>query len=43
MAIVFLCCGTFFYLIITNLMGLIPFVFTSRAHPIITLGIGLVI
>nr|YP_009040873.1 ATP synthase F0 subunit 6 [Telamonia vlijmi]AIB04194.1 ATP synthase F0 subunit 6 [Telamonia vlijmi] len=38
----FLCVMTFMYLILSNLMGLFPFIFTSTAHPYITLGMGLV-
>lgn len=32
----------FVYIIIENVMGLFPFVFTCTAHPLITLGLGLV-
>lgn len=42
-AVNFVCVITFFYLIIRNIIGLFPFVFTSTAHPIITLGWGVVI
>lgn len=42
LAINFIVVTTFIYLIITNLIGLFPFVFTSSAHPIITLGWGIV-
>nr|QNV12093.1 ATP synthase F0 subunit 6 [Argiope bruennichi] len=42
LAIVFVCTVTFMYLIISNLLGLFPFVFTSTAHPMITMGLGLV-
>nr|YP_009108128.1 ATP synthase F0 subunit 6 [Araneus ventricosus]AIU45750.1 ATP synthase F0 subunit 6 [Araneus ventricosus] len=42
LAIVFVCTVTFMYLITSNLMGLFPFVFTSTAHPMITMGLGLV-
>lgn len=42
LAINFIVVVTFIYLIITNLIGLFPFVFTSSAHPIITLGWGIV-
>lgn len=42
LAINFIVVVTFIYLIITNLIGLFPFVFTSSAHPIITLGWGVV-
>lgn len=34
---------TFLYLIVRNLLGLFPFIFTSTAHPAITLGLGFVI
>lgn len=33
----------FIYLIIINFIGLFPFVFTRTAHPIITIGLGVVI
>lgn len=42
LAINFVVVITFIYLIITNLIGLFPFVFTSSAHPMITLGWGVV-
>lgn len=42
LAINFVVVTTFIYLIITNLIGLFPFVFTSSAHPVITLGWGIV-
>lgn len=42
LAIVFVCTVTFIYLITRNLIGLFPFVFTRTAHPIITIGLGLV-
>lgn len=38
----FLCVITFIYLIIRNLIGLFPFIFTGTAHPYFTLGVGLV-
>lgn len=41
--IVYLCVAVFLYLSISNLIGLIPFIFTSTAYPLITLGLGLVI
>nr|YP_009333092.1 ATP synthase F0 subunit 6 [Araneus angulatus]AMD83659.1 ATP synthase F0 subunit 6 [Araneus angulatus] len=41
LAIVFVCVVTFLYLIMSNLMGLFPFVFTSTAHPMITMGVGI--
>ena len=34
---------TFIYLVISNLIGLFPFIFTGTAHPYVTLGMGLVI
>nr|AJR33129.1 ATP synthase F0 subunit 6 [Cyrtophora moluccensis] len=43
LAIVFVCTVTFMYLIASNLMGLFPFVFTSTAHPKITMGMGLIL
>lgn len=42
LAINFIVVTTFIYLIITNLIGLFPFVFTSSAHPMITLGWGII-
>lgn len=33
---------TFLYIIVRNILGLFPFIFTGTAHPIITLGLGLV-
>lgn len=42
-ALNFVCVITFLYLILRNLIGLFPFVFTRTAHPYITLGIGLVL
>lgn len=42
LAIVFVCTVIFIYLITRNLLGLFPFVFTCTAHPMITMGIGLV-
>nr|YP_026095.1 ATP synthase F0 subunit 6 [Habronattus oregonensis]AAT02498.1 ATP synthase subunit 6 [Habronattus oregonensis] len=38
----FVCVMTFMYLVLSNLLGLFPFIFTSTAHPYVTLGIGLV-
>lgn len=38
----FICVITFLYLVFRNLIGLFPFVFTRTAHPLITLGLGLV-
>lgn len=43
LALNFLCVVTFIYLVIRNLLGLFPFIFTSTAHPVITLGLGLVL
>lgn len=42
-ALNFVCVITFLYLVLRNLIGLFPFVFTRTAHPYITLGIGLVL
>lgn len=42
-ALNFLCVITFIYLVLRNLIGLFPFIFTSTAHPYVTLGIGLVL
>lgn len=42
-ALNFVCVMTFLYLVIRNLIGLFPFIFTSTAHPYITLGIRLVL
>lgn len=39
----FLCVITFLYLIIRNLLGLFPFIFTRTAHPLVSLGFGFVI
>lgn len=39
----FICVTTFLFLIIRNLLSLFPFIYTPTAHPIITLGWGLVI
>lgn len=41
-AINFVCVITFIYLVLRNLIGLFPFIFTRTAHPYITLGIGFV-
>nr|YP_010460107.1 ATP synthase F0 subunit 6 [Lycosa singoriensis]UUC05154.1 ATP synthase subunit 6 [Lycosa singoriensis] len=43
LALNFLCVMTFMYLVFSNLLGLFPFIFTSTAHPMITLGLGLVL
>lgn len=40
--ILILCVIVFFFLIIRNLVGLFPFVFTRTAHPIITIRLGVV-
>lgn len=42
-ALNFVCVITFLYLILRNLLGLFPYIFTRTAHPYITLGIGLVL
>lgn len=42
-ALNFVCVMTFVYLVLRNLIGLFPFIFTRTAHPYITLGIGLVL
>lgn len=42
-ALNFVCVIIFIYLVINNLIGLFPFVFTGTAHPLITLGLGLVL
>lgn len=42
-AISFVSVITFIYLICRNLLGLFPFVFTSTAHPIITIGWGVLL
>lgn len=42
-ALNFICVMTFLYLVIRNLIGLFPFVFTRTAHPMFTLGVGVVI
>lgn len=42
LAINFICVITFLYLVIRNILGLFPFIFTRTAHPIITLGWGVV-
>lgn len=39
----FLVVVTFIYLIIRNLLGLFPFIFTGTAHPVITLGWGVIL
>lgn len=41
MGIVFIVTITFLYLVVRNLMGLFPFVFTFTAHPVVTMGLGL--
>lgn len=43
LALNFLCVISFMYLVIRNLLGLFPFIFTRTAHPVITLGLGLVL
>nr|YP_009171752.1 ATP synthase F0 subunit 6 [Tetragnatha nitens]AKG65084.1 ATP synthase F0 subunit 6 [Tetragnatha nitens] len=42
LAITFIVSSTFFYLVMTNLIGLFPFIFTSTAHPLITLSMGFI-
>lgn len=42
-ALNFLCVITFIYLVFRNFLGLFPFIFTCTAHPIITLGLGVVL
>lgn len=42
-ALNFICVITFIYLIIRNLIGLFPFIFTRTSHPYITLGWGVVL
>jgi len=43
LALNFLCVITFIYLVLRNLLGLFPFIYTRTAHPVITLGLGLVL
>lgn len=43
LALNFLCVMTFIYLVLRNLLGLFPFIFTRTAHPVITLGFGVVL
>lgn len=42
LALVFVVVRTFIYLVISNLLGLFPFIFTSTAHPLITIRIGVI-
>lgn len=42
LALIFIVTRTFFYLVVTNLLGLFPFIFTSTAHPLMTLSFGLI-
>lgn len=42
-ALNFVCVITFLYLIVRNLIGLFPFIFTGTAHPMFTLGVGIVL
>lgn len=42
LALMFLSVITFIYIILRNLLGLFPFIFTSTAHPIVTLGLGII-
>lgn len=39
--IIFVRVVTFLYLVVRNLIGLFPFIFTFTAHPFFTLGVGL--
>lgn len=41
LAIRFVVVVTFIYLVVRNLLGLFPFIFTFTAHPLVTLGIGI--
>lgn len=41
LGITFVVVVTFIYLVVRNLIGLFPFIFTFTAHPVITLGIGI--
>jgi len=41
LGIVFVVVVTFIYLVVRNLIGLFPFIFTFTAHPVVTLGIGI--
>nr|WAQ70306.1 ATP synthase subunit 6 [Lycosa sp.] len=43
LALNFLCVMIFMYLVFSNFLGLFPFIFTSTAHPVVTLGLGLVL
>lgn len=42
LAINFLCVITFLYILFSNILGLFPFIYTRTAHPIITIGFGVV-
>nr|AKG65071.1 ATP synthase F0 subunit 6 [Tetragnatha maxillosa] len=42
LAITFIATSTFFYLVVMNLLGLFPFIFTSTAHPLITMSLGVI-
>nr|YP_010316552.1 ATP synthase F0 subunit 6 [Leucauge wulingensis]ULD67695.1 ATP synthase F0 subunit 6 [Leucauge wulingensis] len=42
LGMVFVVVGVFVYLIMSNLIGLFPFVFTITAHPMVTMGMGMV-
>lgn len=42
LAITFIATRTFFYLVVINLLGLFPFIFTSTAHPLITIRLGVI-
>nr|UXF58259.1 ATP synthase F0 subunit 6 [Philodromus sp.] len=43
MGLNFLCVMTFLYLMMLNLLSLFPFIFTGSAHPMITMGFGVVL
>nr|WIM51606.1 ATP synthase F0 subunit 6 [Parabathippus shelfordi] len=42
-ALNFVCVMGFMYLFLSNMMGLFPYIFTSTAHPMVTMGMGLVL
>nr|YP_010252255.1 ATP synthase F0 subunit 6 [Desis jiaxiangi]QTX95128.1 ATP synthase F0 subunit 6 [Desis jiaxiangi] len=39
----YICVMTFIYLALSNLLGLFPFIFTATAHPMVTMGWGVVL
>nr|QDP17882.1 ATP synthase F0 subunit 6 [Parachtes teruelis] len=41
-ALMILGLGVFFYMMLNNLLGLFAFIFTSTAHPVFTIAVGLV-